>query len=240
MTSDMKGAERFYTTVLGWSSAPFEGSPEPYSMWMRAGEIPVGGYMAIPKGMHFPPNWMMYVGVNDLDQARGAIEKAGGKMLSEVIVVPTIGKMQAMADPQGAAFSIYQPEKPPPAPEAQAELGEVSWHELITTDAEGALKFYGPLFGWKERSAMDMGPMGKYYIWGREWDLGGIMTKTPDMAQIPNNWGFYFRVADVKRSAEVVKANGGQVINGPMEVPGGSWIVNCVDPQGAHFSMHNR
>ena len=86
---------------------------------------------------------------------------------------------------------------------------------------------------------MDMGPMGKYYIWGRGWDLGGIMTKTPDMAQIPNNWGFYVRVPDVKRSAEVVKANGGQVINGPMEVPGGGWIVNCVDPQGAHFSMHN-
>ena len=131
MTSDMKGAERFYSTVLGWSLAPFEGSPEPYSIWMRAGDIPVGGCMTIPKGMHFPPNWMMYVGVNNLDQARGAIEKAGGKTLSEVIVVPTIGKMQSMTDPQGAAFSIYQPENPPPGP-----------------DAQGALNFYGPLFGW--------------------------------------------------------------------------------------------
>ncbi|HET9538942.1 MAG TPA: VOC family protein, partial [Mesorhizobium sp.] len=26
-------------------------------------------------------------------------------------------------------------------------------------------------------------------------------------------------------------------LNGPMEVPGGSWIVNCVDPQGAMFSL---
>ncbi len=27
MTTDMKAAEAFYKTVVGWTSAPFEGSP---------------------------------------------------------------------------------------------------------------------------------------------------------------------------------------------------------------------
>jgi predicted enzyme related to lactoylglutathione lyase len=45
-------------------------------------------------------------------------------------------------------------------------------------------------------------------------------------------------VTDVDQSAEQVKANGGQVINGPMDVPDGGRIVNCVDPQGGHFSLH--
>jgi hypothetical protein len=34
-----------------------------------------------------------------------------------------------------------------------------------------------------------------------------------------------------------IKANGGQVLMGPQEVPGGSWIVQAVDPQGAAFAL---
>jgi predicted enzyme related to lactoylglutathione lyase len=37
-----------------------------------------------------------------------------------------------------------------------------------------------------------------------------------------------------------VKANGGSVLNGPMEVPGGDTIAQCMDPQGAAFSLHQQ
>ena len=30
---------------------------------------------------------------------------------------------------------------------------------------------------------------------------------------------------------------GAKIANGPMEVPGGRWIVQCFDPQGAMFAM---
>ncbi len=36
---------------------------------------------------------------------------------------------------------------------------------------------------------------------------------------------------------ERLKQSGGTVINGPMEVPGGEWIVQGLDPQGAMFSL---
>ena len=88
--------------------------------------------------------------------------------------------------------------------------------------------------------AMDMGPMGKYYMFGRAFPLGGMMNKPPEMAQAPPHWGLYFRVDDVAAGAERVKANGGQVLNGPMEVPGGDLIVNCMDAQGAAFSLHQK
>ena len=77
-------------------------------------------------------------------------------------------------------------------------------------------------------------------MFGRGFPLGGMMNRSPSMAEVPTHWGFYFRVADVRAGAERVKTHGGQVINGPMEVPGGEWIVNCVDPQGAHFSLHHK
>jgi len=36
---------------------------------------------------------------------------------------------------------------------------------------------------------------------------------------------------------ERVNAGGGKVIMGPHQVPGGQWIAQCLDPQGAMFAM---
>lgn len=105
LTTDMKAAERFYPAVVGWTVTPFEGSPQPYDMWMRAGNIAVGGVMTIPDGMNFPPHWGMYVGVTQLEDAVATIERLGGSALSPVIEVPTVGRMRTMRDPQGAAFT---------------------------------------------------------------------------------------------------------------------------------------
>jgi len=116
----------------------------------------------------------------------------------------------------------------------------VAWRELYTTDAPAALKFYTELFGWSAVDPFDMGPMGKYYMFARKFPLGGMMTKTQDMADVPTHWGLYFRVPDVAAGAGRVKANGGRVLNDPMEVPGGDRIVQCMDPQGAAFSLHQR
>jgi predicted enzyme related to lactoylglutathione lyase len=87
---------------------------------------------------------------------------------------------------------------------------------------------------------MDMGPMGKYYMFARAFPLGGMMNKPKEMEHVPPNWNLYFRVPDVNAAADRVKANGGQVLNGPMEVPGNQWVVNCMDPQGAAVSFHHR
>jgi predicted enzyme related to lactoylglutathione lyase len=183
---------------------------------------------------------MLYVGVDTIEDAAARVATLGGGTLSPVIDVPNVGRMQTMKDPQGAAFSIYQPASPPEQPEAKPELGDVSWHELYTTDAENALAFYRDLFGWKSTETMDMGEMGTYYMFGRALgSLGGMMTKTPDMAQMPNAWLIYFRVPDVHAGADRVKAAGGKVLHGPMEVPGGDWIVQCMDPHGAAFALHH-
>ena len=240
LTSDMKAAEQFYTKVVGWTVAPFEGSPDPYDLWMRPDGVPIGGVMKIPRGMNFPPHWGFYVGVDRLEDAVSRIEKLGGSTLSPVIDVPTVGRLRTMKDPQGAAFSIYEAATPPQQPEGPPHAGDISWHELYTTDAEAAMRFYTGMFGWSPTDTMDMGPMGKYHMFGRKFPLGGMMNKPKEMAQVPPHWGIYVHVDDVHQGAERVKGNGGQVLNGPMEVPGGDWIVNCMDPQGAAFSLHHK
>ena len=56
---------------------------------------------------------------------------------------------------------------------------------------------------------------------------------------MPPNWGYYVNVKDAKATAEVAKAAGATIINGPMEVPGGSWVAQGIDPQGAMFAIHS-
>ena len=239
MTTDMKAAEAFYKNVVGWTSAPFEGSPQPYTMFNRSGGASVAGLMTKPDDVKAPPFWAMYVAVPVLEEAAAHITRLGGRACSPVIEVPTVGRMQMMADPQGAAFYIYEPSTSEQRPEGPAEIGEASWHELMTTDAPAAMTFYHEVFGWEPSEAMDMGPAGTYQMFNRPHGMiGGMMNKPPEMAEVPPNWQIYFRVPDINAAAERIKANGGQILNGPMEVPGGDWIVNALDPQGAAFALH--
>src|SRR5262245_63697703 len=204
MTTDTRAAEAFYKTVVGWTSAPFAESPQPYTIFNRSGSVPVAGVMARPDGVTAPPFWAMYVGVPKLEDAAAQIKRLGGSECTPVIQVPTVGRMQMMKDPQGAAFYIYEPSSQERRPEGPAEIGEASWLELMTTDAPAALKFYSDVFHWQPSETMDMGEMGKYYMFNRPHGMiGGMMNKPPEMANVPPNWGIYFRVPDVDAAVKV-------------------------------------
>ena len=241
MTTDPAAAEKFYTNVVGWTAAPFDGSPVPYTVFKRRGEVGVAGMMKRPDDMPLPPFWAMYIGVPDFDEAAAHIKRLGGRELSPVIDIPGVGRMQMMADPQGAAFYVMQPASSADRPEGPPELGDGSWLELMTTDAKAAMTFYQAVFAWQPSEAMDMGELGSYQMFNRPHGMiGGMMNKPKELAHVPPNWGIYFLVPDINAAAETINASGGHILNGPMEVPGGDWVVNAMDPQGAAFSLHAR
>jgi len=66
------------------------------------------------------------------------------------------------------------------------------------------------------------------------------MNTPPEMASVPPNWQIYFRVLDVHAAAQRIAAGGGQVLNGPMQIPDGDWVLSAMDPQGAAFGLHAR
>ena len=92
------------------------------------------------------------------------------------------------------------------------------------------------MFGWTKAEAIDMGPMGTYQLFATGDDpVGGMMMK-PEAIPMPY-WGYYFNVESIDAAAARVTGRGGRILNGPMQVPGGQWIVQCVDPQGAVFNL---
>ena len=95
MTTDSRAAESFYDKVIGWTSEPFGQSPQPYTQFKRSGGAGVAGLMERPEDMNMSPFWSMYIAVPALEEAVAQITRLDGSELSEVINVPTVGRMGA-------------------------------------------------------------------------------------------------------------------------------------------------
>jgi predicted enzyme related to lactoylglutathione lyase len=239
MTSDPAGAQKFYSTVVGWGTAPWQNDAA-YTLWMN-GQSAVGGCMALPgelSSMGIPPHWLSHIGSPNVDQTCAEIGQLGGTVRHGPDEVPNVGRFAVVADPQGAVFSIYTPASAPPAADGTPKVGEFSWHELAATDPDQGFQFYRAVFGWEKTGDFDMGPMGIYQMFGFGGvPMGGIFKKP---AEVPvANWLPYAKVNSADQAAEAAKANGGQIIQGPIEVPGGDRVAIGMDPQGAAFAVHS-
>jgi uncharacterized protein len=236
MTSDTKAAGEFYSSVVGWTTKDVSGGGMQYTTF-NLGDAGMAGMLNIPGHTA----WVGYITVDDVDAHIEKIVEAGGKLWKPATDVPGMLRFAVMSDPQGAAIVVFTPNPAMPTPQRPAPPapGTIGWHELYTTDVEGGFEFYSKLFGWTKVSDMDMGPMGVYRLFDegdhKEMGDGGMMTKGP---QIPVScWSFYIHVDSINAAVERVKSGGGLVINGPMQVPGGQWIIQGQDPQGAMFAL---
>jgi uncharacterized protein len=240
MCKDPQAARRFYQAVVGWQidESPAPGSTMDYRM-VNTTTGPVAGVFTLTEDMckqGAAPCWMMYIGVDDVDRTAQAVQQAGGSVQMPAFDIPGVGRIAMLADPQGAAFYVmrgFSDESSDACDPQQA--GHGAWHELHAVDGPKAVDFYSAQFGWNKAHGVDMGSMGIYQLFevdGR--DLGGIMSdpRFPRPA-----WLLYFRVDGIEHAATRITQAGGTVIHGPAEVPGGGWIVNALDAEGAMFAL---
>ncbi|MBB5709990.1 VOC family protein [Sphingomonas xinjiangensis] len=239
-TSDPQAAAAFYTHVVGWSAAGFGGaaltSPEDYCILTAPDGQGVGGVTTSGKSSAFAPGWGVYIGVNDVDFCVDQIVAAGGKVLDPPTTLEGVGRTALVSDPQGISFHLMRGASPEPShafdPKA---VGRCAWHELMTPDDHAALVFYADQFGWTPDGAMPMGDMGAYSFVAHQGVQIGAMMRTPPGER--SGWQFYFRITGIDAAHARVEEARGAVHMGPMEVPGGEWIVVASDPQGARFGL---
>lgn len=239
MTSDTQSAASFYSSVVGWSvnsAGPVHGD---YSIF-SVGERGIGGMMGLTAdacAAGARPGWVGYVWVDDVDAYAIRVAAAGGSVQRPPSDIPGIGRFAVVADPHGAVFMLFKDSGgPSAAPVPPGTAGYVGWHELHAGDGVSAFAFYSSLFGWTKTEAMDMGPMGVYQLFAMgDNSAGGMMTKAPE---IPAPfWIYYVNVDAIDAAVIRVTQGGGTIVMGPHQVPGGSWIVQCTDPQGAMFAL---
>ena len=231
---DVDATVAFYSALFGWDVP--EGPPETggYRIATLRGKTVAGVGPQMNPG---PPAWSTYVNVANADEVIGRVKDNGGTVLMEPMDVMDVGRMAFFADPAGAVIGVWQPGSHPGAGLVN-EPGTYCWSELMTTDVDGAAKFYGAVFGWGAEGAGPPGGPVMYTEWkvgGRS--VGGMMAKPDTMpAEIPPYWGVYFAVADADATVAKIEELGGSVMMGPEDIEPGRFAV-ASDPTGAVFSI---
>tara|TARA_R110000823_G_scaffold171736_6_gene304114 strand:- start:4629 stop:5426 length:798 start_codon:yes stop_codon:yes gene_type:complete len=246
LTDNSEAALAFYSALLGWQAtesgqpgmdyrilhARDEDTDEPHD---------IGGLMQLTDEMRqggARPVWMGYIGADDVDQTVANIAAAGGSVHMPATDIPEVGRIAMVTDPQGAAFYVmrsFSSETSLAFASDKPRVGHCAWNELVTTNPQAAKAFYFREFGWSKDGEMDMGPMGNYEFIRHNGVIGALMPK-PEEMPMPM-WQYYFRCADIDLASSTVTANGGQILNGPQEIPGGDFTIQGMDPQGALFAL---
>jgi len=115
--------------------------------------------------------------------------------------------------------------------------GRFVWHELSTSDPDGAQRFYTAIIPWGTQPWEDN---PEYTLWTSEGTpIGGVeMLKSGSSSESAHpRWLPYVSVYDVDDCARQAKQLGAAVVKGPIETPNvGCWaIIN--DPQGAAIGL---
>lgn len=245
MTTDADAAGAFYNAVVGWTFSNADPqAPMDYRMIGRSDGGSAGGALALTPAMQEQgarPGWFAYLSVPDVDAAVAAIEADGGKVLMPKTTIPQ-GSFALVTDPQGVPFYVMTPVPPAGNPDATSDVfsrdkpQHVRWNELASPDLAGAKAFYAKHFGFEFNNSMPMGPMGDYCFIDHHGQVLGAILPQQNPGQ-PAMWLPYFGVPSIMAAKAAIEGNGGTVLMGPHEVPGGDWIVIAADPQGAGFGV---
>ncbi len=112
--------------------------------------------------------------------------------------------------------------------------GTPMWIDVASPNLDASKQFYSQVFGWEVNVVPDPAAGGYAFFEMRGKMIGGLgPTFGPDQ---PPAWSMYARTPDVDATAQTVRDSGGQVVVGPMDVPGAGRIAWFTDPTGAHFA----
>ncbi len=254
---DPEAAVEFYGRLFGWEledTMPADAPGHYFVARLGGGDVAA---VSSPMG-EAPPQatWNTYVWVDSADETAAKVRAAGGSVLADPFDVMEAGRMAVCADPEGAAFCLWQAGAHRGA-QVVNEAGALNFNDLNSRDPDAAKAFYGAVFGW-ETLALD----GGFEMWalpgygefleeinpgtlermaavnapaGFENVVASLNPIPDDQPGTPPHWGVTFGVEDADAIAAAASELGGTVLVPPFDAP---WVRMTViaDPQGATFT----
>ena len=183
--------------------------------------------------------WIGYVCVDDVDALADRVKHLGGDKHLPPQDVLQVSRFSVVSDLQMATFALFKWQSQGQVrPVDRLQSGHVCWHELFAADDEKVWDFYSELFGWQKvrTNVSSVGVYQQFSIGGET--IGGMMTRPPTVPV--SCWLYYFNVGDIDAAVKRVKAASGQLLSGPMEVPGGQLDRPMRGPTGRHIGLGGR
>ncbi|MCL2768531.1 MAG: VOC family protein [Solirubrobacterales bacterium] len=253
---DPEAAAAFYSDLFGWDTQDVMEEEEPARYFiarLRGGDV--AAIASPPEAAPLNASWNTYIWVDRADETAAKVRDAGGHVVAEPFDVMDAGRTALLADPEGAAFRVWEAREHMGA-RVVNEPGSLNFNGLNTRDPAAAGAFYGAVFGWetlevghamhgwrlpgygdflersdpglRERMAQSGAPHGFEDI---------VATLNPiaeDQPAVPAHWSVTFAVDDADATAARAVELGGEVTVAPFDAP---WVRMAVirDPQGATF-----
>ena len=113
LTTDREAGIEFYVNALGMERGEVVETID-YAFLKAGGAGVAGVIQKTPEMGEFPPHWSVYFGVDNTDEAVAKAQSLGATVYvpaTDIVPVegqPPIGRFAALADPQGAPFSVFQ------------------------------------------------------------------------------------------------------------------------------------
>jgi hypothetical protein len=232
---DLPAARAFYEGVFGWTTEGDEpGDSAAYAVARLRGRD-VAGLAAddVSRG------WSTEVAVDDLPAAVSRAVEAGGTVLKPPADLSPIGRLAVLSDPSGAAFGLWEPGD---RRGAQLVNESSAWalSALRCPDPEGAIAFYGAVFGWEPEAfgAATMcrlpGYFGGVATQPVSRDVVAVVVPSADPTPV---WRVTFWIDDTDAAVSRAAALGGSVVVPPDDAPGGFRQALLADPEGGTFSV---
>jgi len=108
MTSDVPRARQFYADLFGWAITPGPNDPSGY-LHIKNGETFIGGIPPVGPQPGVPSHWLLYFLASDCDGSAAKAKSLGANIYYGPTTLEGVGRWAVVADPQGAAFAIFQP-----------------------------------------------------------------------------------------------------------------------------------
>ena len=229
----------FYGGLFGWEVPESENAEQTggYRPAMKDGR-PVAGMMPLMQEGQ-PPAWTTYVSVEDAEATAAAVTEAGGTVIAEPMDVMDLGTMAVFADPTGAVFGIWQPGTLRRRRSSSTSPARSPGTSSTPATSPRAKEFYGAVFGWGFEDN-EMGETGTYTTIKLRRGAGRRharhRTRAACPTRSPPTGSVYFAVEDTDAAVAKVKAAGGGVMVGPIDIPAGRFAI-VTDPHGASFAV---
>lgn len=227
VTPAVETSRAFYTQLLGWTTATMDMGGTPYTVFSR-GEAQTAG-LTPPMMDGVPPFWLDYITVEDVDAARDRVAALGGRVLSEAMDVPDIGRVAIVRDPAGAVFALFRSLTPGATPDGRPAEGTFCWSQLMSTELDRVAPFYAALFGWTPKAD---GAMVVFHRGDRP-----VASAMPAQMGMPSHWLPYVAVDDCDAVTRRAEAGGAKLLAGPTDLPGMGRFSVFADPGGAVVAL---
>lgn len=155
--------------------------------------------------------------------------------MSKVLQI-SVALVSLMSLPVARAAHFELPPLAQP-PNSEHHVGKIIWADLVTSDLDGAKRFYGGLFGWQFRSVESA---GKDYTvaFVDERPVAGLVHPTArNGEQRQPAWLTFLAVKDADAAERTALAHGAKALSAPRTYPHRGRQVVLADPQGAIFAV---